>query len=149
MKVKKVCHLEYGDRFIWFDDETRVQMAVRCDYSRLQVLKLVDIGPDQIWYQTLDGYQHTLYHTAGNKVMIVPDDSGPMSVSDIDMNFAVRCSGCGKTYGDHYTGSGAWFDGICCDEKRSGKWFVPLESSLREFHPEEFESEDFFSSLGL
>jgi hypothetical protein len=152
MEVKKVCHLDYGDRFIWLDDETRAQMSVRSDYSRLQVLKLVDIDADQIYYQTLDGYQHTLYYNSGNKVIIVPDDSwGASSVPDREfINFAVRCNGCGEGHGSHYTGSGTWVDGICCDSPRSGKWFVPNERDLRKYHPGSFEEiDDFFASIGL
>ena len=149
MEVKQVANLDYGDRFIWLDDETRRNMAVHFDRDRLQVLKLVDIDSDKITYETLAGVQDILYYLPSSMVIIIPDDSGPMSVTDIDMNFSVRCIQCQKNYGGHYTGRGSWIDGICCGEQRSGKWFVPFEDDLRKYHPEAFEGEDFFASLGL
>lgn len=149
MQVKQVADLAYGDRFIWLDDETRRNMAVHFDRDRLQVLKLVDMDSEKITYETLAGVRDILYYLSSSMVIIIPDDSGIMNVSAIDMNFAVRCSQCKKNYGSHYTGKGSWTDGICCGEARSGKWFVPLEEDLRKYHPEVFDVEDFFASLGL
>lgn len=149
MIVKKVYELQPGESFIWLDRYTRTQMAVRYDVNRLQVLKCVyiDIKDGKINYSELNGECSDLYFDEGSKVIIVPAEQIDELLHFIHLG--VICCNCNERYGSHYTGYGAAKEGICCGERNSGKWFVPDEQSLREYHPSAFEVEDFFATLGL
>lgn len=148
-EIRKIAHLEYGDRFIWATDETRQYMnTVDGNDPNFQVLRCEDIvfnyndydNVHKLYFTRLDGTSDDLFFKDHHLVAIVDKETRVF-------DFSVLCDQCGRIYGDHFVGLNARLIGIHCHEPKSGVWFVPNERSLRQHA--EFPENEFFESLGL
>ncbi len=135
----RVKDLEVGDRILWADDYTRKHMcATEChgesNWSKTQVLKVLEISERTITYATHGGERHSLWYTDKCVVYVFPK-----GVNDrrSEINYDAPCGRCGKMAGVHKRHT--W---RCPDHDVLG--FLPKDESF--IKGADF---DFFAELGL
>lgn len=136
--------LKPGEHFIFADDRTRFLMSFPAEPRSLQVLTVVSVELDSeiVRFKYLNGDTDFLYFNDECKAVLIKHPYNNFRKN-------VVCENCGKGHGDHYPGIDARTNGIECLRHGSKESFVPNEYSLKSLHPEAYEQEDFFASLGL